>query len=226
MARRQFRLLAGVVAAALLAVGVDAYPSLVDCSTSLTSTSESIGGSHGRSQRTGSTQVQLAKNGNTIPCGGTLTADEAGLTLVKASSGVGSQYIIEAVASAGTGAWGIISGTCSMQRLVNSVSNTYTVPPSGTVTLRIAHAGGSQSKVRTSADCTYTVEAQASCSDCSAGEYLSDTSACTCTGCPSDSTSPTGSTAASACRCNAGQWCFAGGVRAVDALVRRERAVS
>ena len=30
-----------------------------------------------------------------------------------------------------------------MQRLVNSVSNTYTVPPSGTVTLRIAHAGGS-----------------------------------------------------------------------------------
>ena len=108
--------------------------------------------------RLGSTQLQLAKDGTTIPCGGTLTAGDTGLTLVKASSGVGSQYKIEAIASAGTGDWGIISGKCSMQRLDNSASNTYTVPPSGTVKLRIAHAS-KNGQVSTSADCTYTVEA-------------------------------------------------------------------
>ena len=138
---------------ALLAVGVDAYPSSLSCSSSITS-----GTIMGQTvQRLSSTQVQLAKEGTTIACGGTLTPGDTGLTLVKASSGVGSQYVIEAVASAGTGAWGIISGACSMQRLVNSVSNTYTVPQSGNVTLRIAHAAG-YGTVSTSADCTYAVE--------------------------------------------------------------------
>ena len=37
-----------------------------------------------------STQIQLAKGGNTIACGGTLTAGDTGLTLVKGSTG--SQY--------------------------------------------------------------------------------------------------------------------------------------
>ena len=173
-------------------------------------------------QRLSSTQIQLAKNGNTIACGGTLTPGDTGLTLVKASSGVGSQYIIEAVASAGTGAWGIISGTCQMQRLVFSRSSTYTVPPSGTVTLRIAHATSSSSAVSTSADCTYTV---ASCPDCTAGKYLSDASPCTCPSCPDDSTSLQGSTAASACLCNAGQWCSACDIRTVHVIVRLEEAV-
>ena len=40
--------------------------------------------------------------------------------------------------TAETGSWGIISGVCDMKRLKNTVSNTFTVPPSGTVTLRIA----------------------------------------------------------------------------------------
>ena len=183
--------------AALFIVGTHAYPSRVGCSTPLTS-----GTMMGSSiQRSLSTQVQLAKGGSTIACGGTLTAGDTGLTLVKGTTG--SQYIIEAVASAGTGSHGIISGACSMQRLVNSASNTYTVPPSGTVTLRIAHASG-QSTVTTSADCTYTVASTPSCADCSAGTYLSSTAPCTCSGCPSDSTSPAGSTLSSDCLCNAG----------------------
>ena len=61
------------------------------------------------------------------------------------------------MASSGTGAtWGITSGTCSMQR-DTIMTNTYTVPPAGTVTLRIAHAGG-LGQVITSADCKYTVK--------------------------------------------------------------------
>ena len=96
-----------------------------------------------------STQVQLAKVGSTIACGGTLTAVDSGLTLFKGATG--SQYIIEAVASAGTGSHSMISGTWNMQRLVNSASNTYTVPMSGTVTLRVAHASG-YAIVTTSAD--------------------------------------------------------------------------
>jgi hypothetical protein len=140
---------------ALLALlgAVCAYPSNLACDRSLTS-----GFIMGASvQRLASTQVQLAKDGNTMPCGATLTPGDAGLTLVKASDGVGYQYKIEAVASAGTGAWGIVSGTCSMQRLDHNVSSTYTVPPSGNVTLRIAHADG-YGTISTSADCTYAVE--------------------------------------------------------------------
>ena len=37
-----------------------------------------------------STQIQLAKGGNTIACGGTLTAGDTGLTLVKGSISSGS----------------------------------------------------------------------------------------------------------------------------------------
>ena len=122
--------------AALFIVGNHAFPGSVGCSKSLTS--GSIMGSS--IQRSASTQVQLAKGGSTIACGGTLTAGDTGLTLVKGTTG--RQYIIEAIASVGTGSHGIISGSCSMQRLANSASNTYTVPPSGTVTLRIAHASG------------------------------------------------------------------------------------
>jgi len=152
MTARGFALPAAVVA--VLVVVVDASPGSLSCVRSITSGTimgEAV-------NRLTSTQVQLAKDGNTIACGGTLTAGDTGLTLVKASSGVGSQYKIEAIASAGTGAWGIISGDCSMQRLDNTVDNTYTVPPSGTVTLRIAHAN-SNGAVSTSADCTYTVQA-------------------------------------------------------------------
>jgi hypothetical protein len=126
-----------------------------------------------------STQIQLAKGGNTIACGGTLTAGDTGLTLVKGTTG--AQYLIEAEMSAGTGAWGIISGSCNMQR-TTSLSNTFTVPPSGTVKLRIAHAPSGSSRmngqVTTSADCTYTVSSSGgttsagTCSASCAAEFI------------------------------------------------------
>ena len=82
--------------AALLIGSARAYPGSVGCDRSLTSGTIMSNGI----VRSGVTQVQLAKDGAAIACGGSLTAGDTGLTLVKASSGVGSQYLIEAVASA------------------------------------------------------------------------------------------------------------------------------
>ena len=72
---------------ALAARPLAAYPSYVDCSRSITSGSmmSATISTNGVSE-----QVQLAKGGATIACGGSLTAGDTGLTLVKGSSG--SQY--------------------------------------------------------------------------------------------------------------------------------------
>ena len=175
------------VIVALAARPLAAYPNRVSCSRSITG-----GTIMGQAINTNGdpAQIQLrnnfARGGNVIPCGGDLIAGDTGLTLVKGSTvnpvewgemfGAGSQYLIEAEMSIGTGpwnAWGIISGaqdaegvqdctstsylwgcgSCNNTRVVNrhlpdavsSVSgslimNTFTVPPSGTVTMRIAHA--------------------------------------------------------------------------------------
>ena len=100
--------------AALAARPLAAYPDRVDCSRSITS-----GNMMGQaiSPNGAPAQIQLAKGGITIPCGGALMAGDTGLTLVKGSTG--SQYLIEAEMSAGSGSWGIISGSCSMQRAAN-----------------------------------------------------------------------------------------------------------
>ena len=72
---------------ALAARPLAAYPAKVDCSRSITS-----GSMMGATINTNgaSEQVQLAKGGATIACGGSLTAGDTGLTLVKGSTG--SQY--------------------------------------------------------------------------------------------------------------------------------------
>ena len=89
-----------------------------------------------------------------VTCGGTITA---GTTQTLSLSNNGGDYAIEAVASAGPSAvWGLAGGTCSKQRRYNAVPSSYTVPPSGTVILRVAWAA-SESTVSTSEDCTYTV---------------------------------------------------------------------
>jgi len=166
---------------ALLVPLVEPYPSSLGCSRSIVDTS-AAGRIMGTSvSRSGSTAVQLAKNSMAIVCGGTLTPDDASLTLQK--GGTGGQYsesnvsvqfcaravctcvptqatnklgpwtlsahcvytwsaVIEVIASVGTGSWGIVSGTRSMTRSTNSASLTYTVPDSGTVTLRVASASG------------------------------------------------------------------------------------
>ena len=178
-------------------LNVDAYASRVACSRSLTSGNMmNMGISVSVSQ-----QIKLARGGSVINCGGTLTPNEQGLTLSKSSTG--SQYVIEAEMSAGTGSWGIISGSCSMQRTLTT-SRTFTAPPSGTVKLRVASAGG-YSTVTTSADCTYTVVSTPTCGNCLAGTYRpSSATTCDCTACPADSTSPAGSTTATQCSCNSG----------------------
>jgi len=100
--------------AALAARPLVAYPDRVTCSRSITS-----GNMMGQaiSPNGAPAQIQLAKGGITIPCGGALMAGDTGLTLVKGSTG--SQYLIEAEMSAGTGSWGINSGSCGMQRAAN-----------------------------------------------------------------------------------------------------------
>ena len=103
-----------VVVVALAARPVSADSKDVRCGTSITG-----GRMMGASINTNgdSTQIQLAKGGKAIACGGTLTAGDTGLTLVKGSTG--SQYLIEAEMSAGTGSWGINSGSCLIQRAAN-----------------------------------------------------------------------------------------------------------
>ena len=176
------------------AVVASAYPADQACSSSTTS------GTIHRTAIQRSTSRTLAFAG--VACGGTITAGTTQTLSLSSNSG---QYTIEAVASEGMStAWGLEGSECSSkQRKYNSVPS-YTVPPSGTVTLRVAWAA-SRSTVSTSQDCTYTVAPAApSCNACSANLYLSSTSPCTCTNCPTYSTSPAASTTVTACSCIAG----------------------
>ena len=59
--------------------------------------------------------INLKKGATSITCGSRLTPGDTGLTFEV--SGQGLQYVVEAIASAGTGSWGIQGGKCSMQRL-------------------------------------------------------------------------------------------------------------
>jgi len=75
--------------AALAARPLAAYPDRVDCSRSITS-----GNMMGQaiSPNGAPAQIQLAKGGITIPCGGALMAGDTGLTLVKGSSPDGRRH--------------------------------------------------------------------------------------------------------------------------------------
>jgi len=70
---------------ALAARPLAAYPAKVDCDRSITS-----GNMMGPaiSPNGASAQIQLAKGGATIACGGTLTAGDTMLTLVKGTTGL------------------------------------------------------------------------------------------------------------------------------------------
>jgi FK506-binding protein 4/5 len=150
-----------VATALLLARPAHGHASYLACTRSIT-TGNTIMGS--AAVQSGSTSIKLQKGGSPINCGGALTAGDTGLTF--ALSGQRGQYIIEATASAGKGLWGIQDGECCMvqssvkycQRLLNTASNTYTVPASGTVIVRVAWASA-YGEVKLSPDCTYTVAA-------------------------------------------------------------------
>ncbi len=136
-----------VATALLLARPVHGYPSSLGCQRSITAGNTIMNAA----VAIGSASIKLQKGGTPFACGSSLTAGDTGLTFTV--SGQGLQYVVEAIASAGTGSWGIQGGKCSMQRQDNTDSNTYTVPASGTVTVRVA-AGN---PVRVSPDCTYQV---------------------------------------------------------------------
>jgi len=99
-----------------------------------------------------------------FPCGSKLTPGQTGLTvtwdvpLARSTD----QYLLEAeIMTTGPdgGGWGFGGdpvATCGGQRLVNSDSETFTAPPDGSVSLRVAWAG-QQKEVSTSAACTYQV---------------------------------------------------------------------
>jgi hypothetical protein len=141
--------------ALVLARPVHGWPGRLDCGRSITAgQGNTIMGAE--VVESGSVSIKLQKGGTPIACGSSLTAGDTGLTF--AVSGQGSQYVVQAIASAGTGSWGIQGGKCSMQRQDNAASNTYTVPASGTVTVRVAGASG-YGPVSVSPNCEYTVTA-------------------------------------------------------------------
>jgi hypothetical protein len=90
---------------ALAARPLAAYPNSVGCSRSITSGTMmgqaistngaprgGVGSGGEKDSSSDAQQIQLAKGGATIACGGTLTAGDTGLTLVKGSPLIGSQY--------------------------------------------------------------------------------------------------------------------------------------
>ena len=103
------------------------------------------------------TSIMLSKDGASIACGGTLNADDTNLKFVMSGNPGDSEFLIDTVATAGTGSWGIQSGKCNNLRVYNSVSSSYTVPPSGMVTIRAAWSTGERIKISISPDCQYTV---------------------------------------------------------------------
>ncbi len=99
----------------------------------------------------------LSKDGAPIACGGTLNAGDTNLKFAMSGNPSNSQFLIDTVATAGTGSWGIQSGECKNLRVYNAGANSYTVPPSGEVTIRAAWSTGQSNKVNISPDCKYTV---------------------------------------------------------------------
>lgn len=140
---------------------VAAYPSNMwgsGCSKSTTAGASIMGKTV---EESSSMSLQLQSAGAAVACGGTITAD-AGMTFSLSGHSGKKKFLIEAVASAGTGNWGITGGECDKQRTNDAfiyASKIYTVPKSGSVTVRATWATGYGSAVMVTPDCTYTVQA-------------------------------------------------------------------
>jgi len=144
-----------VRAALLLAVAAmaAASPENLDCSRGITVGSSKIMNS--AIVAGGSTNLKLAKEGAAIACGGEITAGDS---LTFDMSGEGSKYVIEATSGA------IAEGKCSNKARIDTnmaadaKNKAFTVPASGSVTVRAAWAS-QYGIVTVSSDCTYTVKA-------------------------------------------------------------------
>ena len=133
---------------------VKGYPYHLPCARNITAGSMIMG----KPVALGSTPVKLAKQGVDVQCGASLVAGETNLTF-SWSPAPHQQFLIEAVSSEGTGGGGIQHGTCALQRAVNSVSHKFTVPSSGTITVRAAFSTGYAAGVTVTPDCVYHVHA-------------------------------------------------------------------
>lgn len=158
----------------LLARPSQATPDLLECSRDIAAGANIMGQVV---QESASASLRLtATDGTPINCGEMLSPGEAQLGFDL--SGESGEYLIEAVASAGTGAWGMGSQeesgdapSCSGQRDVNRVSATYTVPASGTVTLRAVWASSNAGPVYVSPDCVYVVSNSTPPAACALSTY-------------------------------------------------------
>ena len=167
---------------------VHAYPGMLSSSRSITAGSTIMGHTV---QQSSSGSARLGS----VACGGSLTA---GATMTMSLSGYSGQYIMEATGK-----------RCS----ANSMC-TYTVPSSGSVTVRGVWATGSSSGVYVSPDCTYTVQAAVSCNTCEDGKYLSgcgggSSGSCKpCAGCQAGQyrTGCSGTSAGECTSCGAGKY--------------------
>ena len=139
---------------AVLLQTAQAYPTELECDRSITEGSPIM---QAPVQAAATSPVRLSVGGTEIECGGSLPRGGSGLTFSwSGSQKMGRHYVVEAVASAGAGAWGIVGGSCFRQRVVDSISHMYTVPEVGNVTLRAAFADG-HGAVMVTPDCTYSV---------------------------------------------------------------------
>ena len=81
--------------------------------------------------RSDTTSIQLSKDGAPIACSGTLNAGDTNLKFVISGNPLNFQsdkfeFLIDTIATAGAGSWGIQSGECKNLRGYNSAGNSYT----------------------------------------------------------------------------------------------------
>ena len=131
--------------ALMLAHVVHGSPGNLDCSRAITKGNTIMGSGVVEST---SDYVKLHDHSTmkSFECGSTVACNaKLAFEISTGPSSSGAQYVIEAVATAGTSSsWGIKGGKCDGARDLFSsgapMSTTYTVPASGSVTVRVAWA--------------------------------------------------------------------------------------
>ena len=148
--------------ALMLAHVVHGYPGNLKCDRAITKSSKIMGAfvveSTSESVKLHDHNANPMKN---FECGSSVACD-AKLVFELSSGPTTSpaQYVIEAVATAGTNSlWGIKGGKCGGARVdypAEPMDTTYTVPASGSVTVRVAWAKA-YGQVSVTSDCTCAV---------------------------------------------------------------------
>ncbi len=146
--------------ALMLAHVVHGSPGNLDCSRTITKGNTIMGSSVVEST---SDYVKLHDHNTMLSfaCGSTVACNAKLAFEISTGPSSGAQYVIEAVATAGTSSsWGILKGGKCVGARVDSpaepMSTTYTVPASGSVTVRVAWAKA-KGQVSVTPHCTCAV---------------------------------------------------------------------